>query len=379
MAEYRRHEVVTGAFILLAVAAFALFAFKVGRWELLDALQGPRLRCVTYLEDVKTLTNGGKVTAAGRVVGSVTELQLVERPVEESELIHLATLGGRTDVKVGQLRQIVEVTFELTDPSLLLDPKSARVTLLQDGFLGQHFLDLEPGFWEPGAAPRPLFENGLRDGVVIAARAGTDVEKLLSAVYVTVTDVHEILEKVNENVLSRENSDALAKIIEDLGAVSGEARALLVKDNPNGLHGSLVAPLQATISNADRLVADLRTALVDGTIPRADRLLDSSQKALDSVAGDATALTTDARSLVAHMDDLVTENSSDIAESMRRLRRSLWEAEMALRKVRSDPSVVIFGDDEQDLEAVEYDASGLRRSGRARPYGQRDEAPAGNR
>src|SRR5687767_5057423 len=106
MAEYRRHEVVTGAFILLAVAAFSLFAFKIGRWELLDAFQGPSLRCVTFLDDVKTLTKGGKVTAAGRVVGSVTELKLVERAVDESDLLHLATLGGRADVKPGQLRQI---------------------------------------------------------------------------------------------------------------------------------------------------------------------------------------------------------------------------------------------------------------------------------
>ena len=33
--------------------------------------------------------------------------------------------------------------------------------------------------------------------------------------------------------------------------------------------------------------------------------------------------------------------------------------------------------DETDLEAVEFDESGLRRSGRARPYGQRDESPDG--
>lgn len=370
MAEYRRHEIVTGLFILVAVAAFSLFAFKVGRYDLFDALQGPRLRCVTYLDDVKTLTSGGKVTAAGRVVGSVTELKLVERAIDEADVAHLATLGGRSDLKPGLLRQIVEVSFELTDPALLLDPASARVTLLQDGFLGQHFLDLKPGYWEKGAAPKPLFEAGHADGLAVAARAGTDVEKLLSAVYVTVTDVHEILEKVNEDVLSPDNSKAIAKLIDDLGAVSGEARSFLEKDRPDGLHRSIVEPLQATIRGADRLVADLRTSLVDGAIPKAEKLLESSQGSLDALSGDA-------RKLLGHMDELVTSNSADVAESMRRLRRSLWQAEMALRKVRSDPSVVLFGDDEEDLEAVETDETGERKAGRARPYGQRDENPGG--
>lgn len=379
MAEYRRHEIVTGLFILVAVAAFSLFAFKVGRYDFFDALQGPRLRCVTYLDDVKTLTSGAKVTAAGRVVGSVSELRLVERAIEESEVSHLATLGGRPDLRPGLVRQIVEVSFELTDPALLLDPKSARVTLLQDGFLGQHFLDLEPGFWEKGAAPKPLFEAGHADGFVVAARAGTDVEKLLSAVYVSVTDVHEILEKVNHDVLSPANSKALSKLIDDLGAMTGEARSFLEKERPDGLHRSIVEPLQATIRGADRLVADLRTSLVDGAIPKAEKLLESSQTSLDALSGDARGLVGDARGLLGHVDELVTENSADVAESMRRLRRSLWEAEMALRKVRSDPSVVLFGDDEQDLEAVETDESGTRKGGRARPYGQRDESPDGKR
>ena len=370
MADYRRHEIVTGLFVLVAVAAFSLFAFKVGRYDLFQAFQGPRLRLVTHLDDVKTLTTGAKVTAAGRVVGSVVELKLVERAIEAGELEHLATLGSRPDLTAGLQRQVVEVAFDLTEPALRLDPASARVALLQDGFLGAHFLDLEPGFWEPGKAPKPLFEAGHAEGLVVAARAGTDVEKLLSAVYVTVTDVHAILEKVNEDVLSPENSKAIAKLIDDLGAVSGDARTFLDKERPDGVHRSIVEPLQATIRNAEELVADLRASLVEGTIPKAESLLDSSRASLDS-------LTVETKELLDHMDGLVTANSADIAESMRRLRRSLWQAEMALRKVRSDPSVVLFGDDEADLEAVEFDESGIRRSGRARPYGQRDESPDG--
>jgi hypothetical protein len=57
------------------------------------------------------------------------------------------------------------------------------------------------------------------------------------------------------------------------------------------------------------------------------------------------------------------------------LLNSAWELEMALRKVRANPAVVLFGDDEERLEAERRDDSGLRSRGRARPYEQRDESP----
>ncbi len=66
-----------------------------------------------------------------------------------------------------------------------------------------------------------------------------------------------------------------------------------------------------------------------------------------------------------------------MAEIVRRLRRTMWQAEMVARKIRANPSVVIWGDDEPDLEATEIDESAIRRTGRARPYRQRDESDDG--
>ena len=70
------------------------------------------------------------------------------------------------------------------------------------------------------------------------------------------------------------------------------------------------------------------------------------------------------------------KSSEQIAEIVRRLRRASWEAEMALRKVRANPAIVIYGDDEANLEAGPTDASALRRTGKAAPYRQRDERDA---
>ena len=46
---------------------------------------------------------------------------------------------------------------------------------------------------------------------------------------------------------------------------------------------------------------------------------------------------------------------------------------MALRKIRANPAVLLFGDDETDLEARDLDLTEIRLRGRARPYEQRDE------
>ena len=58
---------------------------------------------------------------------------------------------------------------------------------------------------------------------------------------------------------------------------------------------------------------------------------------------------------------------------MRRLQRALWQGELALRKIRANPGVLFWGDDETDLEARDFDMTDLRLRGRARPYEQRDE------
>ncbi len=370
MAEYRRHEIVTGLFVLVSVAAFGLIAFKVGGLTFLEAFRGRRLVCVAHFADVKTLAPGARVSAAGRSVGSVVSLGLAERAIEDEELAHLSSLGARPDLRAGLVRQVVRVEFALTDPELRLDPETARVSLLQDGFLGSHFIEIEPGYWEERSAPPLLFDAGHAGGLEIASSEGGGVDRLLAAVSVSLGDVHEILEKVNRDLLSPDNSKNFSRLIGDLGDVSAKARVFLDKEETAGLHRSIVEPLRKAIEGADGLVADLRTALLDGTLPKADRFLESGQSAVTTLAGDT-------RSLLERTDGIVSENRADLAESVRRLRRTLWQAEMALRKIRSDPSVVLFGDDERDLEAIEVDESGLRRSGRARPYGQRDESPGG--
>ena len=45
MASYQRKEIVPGLFVLAAAAVFALFAFRIGRWEVFAFLKGDRVAC----------------------------------------------------------------------------------------------------------------------------------------------------------------------------------------------------------------------------------------------------------------------------------------------------------------------------------------------
>ena len=59
------------------------------------------------------------------------------------------------------------------------------------------------------------------------------------------------------------------------------------------------------------------------------------------------------------------------------MRRSMWEMEMAMRKIRANPAYLLFGDSEPLYDMPPSDSSDLMRSGRVRPYKQRDEGDDG--
>ena len=89
MADYRRTEIVSGLFIVLAVAVFGLFAFQVGGLGVPEIVRGARLVCYAQFTDIKSLEKGAKVTVGGEPVGKVTSVRLVEATLtpEQYELL----------------------------------------------------------------------------------------------------------------------------------------------------------------------------------------------------------------------------------------------------------------------------------------------------
>ena len=143
MTSYSRNEIVSGLFIVGAVGVFALFAFRVGNLDPLAVLRGEGQVCVAYFADIKTLDKGAKVTVAGRRVGSVRSVSLAERPATAEDIERQRDVSGATAVaglEPGMLQARVRVEFGLDDATLRFDQKTARVSLVQDGFLGRHYL-----------------------------------------------------------------------------------------------------------------------------------------------------------------------------------------------------------------------------------------------
>ena len=76
MVDYRKHEILTGLFIIAAILVFALFSFKVGGLDLLKPFRGRTLACWSDFPDVKGLEVSANVLAGGRKVGRVTAIEL---------------------------------------------------------------------------------------------------------------------------------------------------------------------------------------------------------------------------------------------------------------------------------------------------------------
>ena len=78
MADYRKHEILSGLFIMIAVVVFSLFAFKVGDLDLFALFRGEALDCRAFFTDVKSLNTGAAVKIGGQRVGKVTGVEKQE-------------------------------------------------------------------------------------------------------------------------------------------------------------------------------------------------------------------------------------------------------------------------------------------------------------
>ncbi len=369
MASYRRSEIVSGLFVILAAVVFGLFAFKVGRFDLMGLLKDDVVVCRTYFANVKTLQVGSKVRVGGREVGEVTNLVLVEDPAPLDD-------QDPEDRK----RLVNEVTFELTYEQLRLDPESARVRLAQDSLLAPHFLELDPGRWESTEQPLSLFEAELPPVVVIASEAGVGLEELMAQARPVLDDLGALIRTVNQRLLTDGNLAAINRVVGELDAAMVEGRQIATTLNRQLLAPENVAALERTVHNLDAAAADGRSAAarVDALLdaeqdPRLDDLLTELGTATRELRENLDAVSADLRRLLGNTDRVVGQAETELAEVSRRLRRTLWQGEMALRKIRANPSLVFFGDDETDLEARDLDLTEIRLRGRARPYEQRDE------
>ncbi len=377
MVPYRRVEIVSGVFILVAVATFALFAFEIGDLDDLPVFRKRAVTCIAKFTDVKGIAPGAKVTVGGIRVGRVTGMRFVAQDLSVEDTNRLAEVLGTEEARrlgLTVVRQVVEVSFELQDPDLRLHPPSARVELMQDGLLGEHHLALHPGYWSPDSPPVPLFESTFEQPLSIASDNPTSIEQVFTDAHAVVTKANGILARVSEALGSADGENRLERIVLDFEGVVRGVRRLLDVDNPKGVYGSVLSPLRNLIAGAESSLHQVSGRLLRETLPRGERVLDEAESLLVETRPQLRQILRDSGAAAKTIASILDENRASIAESTRRLRRALWEVEMAVRKIRANPAVLLFGDDERELAEMPSDLTDARRAGRARPYRQRDEA-----
>ncbi len=373
MSDYRKSEIVSGLFIVLAAVVFGLFAFKVGRFDLMGLLKPDAVEGRAYFRDIKTLQVGSKVKVGGRDVGEVTDLRLVSRR-------GAGPRGRRTPAEPARHRLVNEVTFELTYPELRIDVATASVTISQSSLLAPHFLELDPGNWPPERPPPSLFAAELGDDTVFSSAEAADLGAIMAQARPAIDELTVILQTLNREVLTPENLESLSGAIGGLDRTLDEGHRFVATLNRDVLAPDNVAAVDRVVHNLDLAVADARSA-----VTRLDAILDAERDPrLDTILTEVAATTSelhrnldeisgDLRRLLVQADRLLGDTDTELVEATRRLREALWQGEMALRKIRANPAVLLFGDDETDLEARDLDLTEIRLRGRARPYEQRDE------
>jgi ABC-type transporter Mla subunit MlaD len=413
MAEYRRAEIVSGLFIVLSVMVFALFAFKVKGLPIWF-FEDEGVECEAWFADVKQLDSAAKVTIGGHRIGTVTAIESQPRAFTEEEIAdersRRETLPA--DWVPGRERPLIRVKFKITEPDVRLAPE-ATVAVVQEGFIGAWYLAIEPGTWDP--AHRPPAVRDRKDVPIRLKSEHTEtLQDFIPALRPIIQQVDSILTRIDEELLKpllEGRASDLANLIPTLQGTVADARAgvneLRQVVDPKAAD-SPVRRLNVLLDNADQSVTDLKTQVLRDVIPPlkaaiadGSAALAAAKKTMDNAAGVLDDTRPKVKEILENLrlesgrlearigeiqkklatllddaDHVVSLRQADLALTIESLRNAAWEMELAARKVRANPAVLIFGDEEdQRLEAAPRDDTGLRKSGRVKPYEQRDESP----
>ena len=388
MTDYRKSEIVTGMFVCLAIVVFCLFAFRVGSFDLLGLLKGEVVACRAYFIDVKTLEPGSVVKVGGQPVGKITVVRMIEKPLTRAQVDILRNLSewkAASNLREGMIRQLIEVEFELSEPRLKIDTSTAAVSLSAASLLAPHNLALDPGEWAadqpPDWPPRQrLGPDGEPEPVLIATQEQTGFDELVAMTKPIMKNIDAVLTRLGGILDETDKAGGIAKVITRLDEFLGDtgklvteiADSLVTDENAKNLEQTLRHLEEASRAGA-RLTTEASALFDRNRDPRLHDFLDALAVNARELGGRLDAIQSDLESVLESAGGVVNDNRADVAESIRRLRRTMWQAEMALRKIRANPAVLFFGDDETDYEAREVDESAPRHGGRAPPFGARDE------
>jgi len=336
-------EVRSGIFVVLAVLVLGILIFSVGNFR--QRLQTTAFYS-SYLTDAKFLKAHDPVTFGGLRVG---EIRAVEVSSERFGLVKV-TLEVAQDIVV-------------KEDSLLI--------LKQDGLLGTKYMEISPGTPDARRVPphselRGLVPPAITDLAAAIERPIAKVDRLLEHLDAILggpenqKNIAEILSEARE-LLS--TMDAQMKKIGDVAVATGE-KTQKTLDELQGAVKDVRAPLTSTLRNAEELPGRLSKSL--------EELSSKMSRTIDELTAKLTKTADGLDQLLRDADTVVLQNNSNLYETIRGLRDTAYHLEMAARRVRANPSVLLFGANETAEERKRVDETELRLRGRARRYDKED-------
>jgi phospholipid/cholesterol/gamma-HCH transport system substrate-binding protein len=260
-----------GAVIVVALTIIGVSIFKLGQSAKLFARH---YQLISFVPSTAGLREGGQVTVAGLLAGSVKQIELL--PVDQDTLRNL------------------KITVELDERVRSQVRRDSRATLQTLGLLGDKVFDITPG-----TPPYPT----LRNGDTLTLGNALDYQQVLVQASGAITQVVDLTRGlqgvVNQVTTGQGTLGALLTqrdLYERLNGTLASTNAVLVRlQNPNGTIGHLLNDpelynsLNRTLSSADTLVAQIGAS--DGTVGkllRDDQLytkMVSTVSTLDSLVG----------------------------------------------------------------------------------------------
>jgi phospholipid/cholesterol/gamma-HCH transport system substrate-binding protein len=275
----RRSEMITKDALrvaALAIVALAIFTYAVVKLGQSARLFSRRYTLYAFIPNASGLREGGQVTVAGQLAGSVTGIEFL--PVD-ADTAH-------------NLKVTIQIDESL-QPQVRLD---SRVMLRNQGLLGDRFFDITPG--------TPRFRQ-LHNGDTLLLGPSIDYDVMIQRAAVVLTDVAGLTHDLRGLTQSVARGDGtVGKLLTDralydrLNATLTSTSSLLARlQNPNGSVGKLLDDplLYNNLTQMVTQVDSLMTRLNSGQGTAGKLLLD------DSLYSNLVTVTARADSLVASL------------------------------------------------------------------------------
>ena len=332
-------EIRSGVFVVLAVVALTILIFSVGNFR---ARLKSTSRYVTYVGNVKFLKTHDPVTYGGFKVGEIKTLEVAP-----------------------DKHGMVKITLDVDVDTPVME--DSVITVKQDGILGPKYLEVSPG--TPGGKRAP-------SGTVLPGLAPVAFVELGPSFEGPMNRLDTLLDNVNKIIGDEEFRKNVSAMLTEARALLGSLNEQIQKvgtmaaktgDRSQEVLGELQETVKATREPLARTLKN--TEELTGRLAKdADAITDRVVKTLDELTARLTKSLDSLDQLLKDTDGLIVQNNKNLFETIRGMRDMTHHLELASKRIRANPSILLFGAEETPEELKRADETELRLKGRARRY-----------